>query len=305
MESADRLLAKMATAQHGVFTRKQATAAGINPRSINDRTDRGIYERIHPGVYGIAGSPKRWHRSVIAAVFAATEPAAASHRTAAYLWGMTDRRPKTIEITTRRHIRVKRQNHQVRESKDLRSSDIVIVDGIPTTAAVRTIVDLGASAPPWFVEKSLDSALRKTLFDIWDVQRFIMRVARKGRNGIGTIRPLVEERLTWQGITESDLEDLFRRVVASTPVPMPDTQHVVYEFDGRFVGRYDFAYPTRFAIIEADSEGHHMDAASFRRDREKQNRAQMLGWTVYRVTWRQLVDDPDSVRAILKQIWSD
>jgi hypothetical protein len=305
MEGADRLLATMATEQYGVFTRKQAAAAGVNARNIDDRTDRGIYERIHPGVFGIAGSPKQWHRAVIAAVFAATEPAAASHSTAAYLWGMTDRRPDTVEIATRRHQRVKRQDHQVRESKDLRSSDIVIVDGIPTTAAVRTIVDLGASAPPWFVEKCLDTALRKTLFDIWDVQRFIMRVARKGRNGIGTIRPLVEERLTWQGITESDLEDLFRRVVSSTPVPMPETQHVVYEADGRFVGRYDFAYPTRFSIIETDSEGYHMDPVSFQRDREKQNRAQMLGWTVYRVTWRQLIDDPDSVRAILMKIWED
>ena len=305
MEKADRLLASMATVQYGVFTRRQATAAGLNPRIIDDRTDRGMYERLHPGVYAIAGSPQQWHRTVIAAVFAATEPAAASHRTAAYLWGMTDRRPNTVEIATRRHLRVKREDHQVRESKDLRSSDIFLVDGIPTTAAVRTIVDLGASAPPWFVEKCLDAALRKSLFDIWSVQRFIMRVARKGRNGIGTIRPLVEERLTWKGITESDLEDLFRRVVASTPVPMPDTQHVVYETDGRFVGRYDFAYPTRFAIIETDSERYHMDPVSFQRDREKQNRAQMLGWTVYRVTWRQLIDDPDSVRAILMQIWED
>ena len=305
MESADRLLAAMAAEQYGVFTRKQAIAAGLNARNIGDRADRGIYQRIHPGVYGIAGSPKQWHRTVIAAVFAATEPAAASHRTAAYLWGMTDRRPDTVEIATRRHQRVKRQDHHVRESKDLRSSDIVVVNGIPTTAAVRTIVDVGASAPPWFVEKCLDSGLRKELFDIWDVQRFIMRVARKGRNGIGTIRPLVEERLTWQGITESDLEDLLRRVVASTPFPMPDAQHVIYEADGEFVGRYDFAYPTRFSIIETDSEGYHMDPVSFQRDREKQNRAQMLGWTVYRVTWRQLIDDPDSVRAILKHIWSD
>jgi hypothetical protein len=305
MVDADRLLATMATVQYGVFTRKQAIAAGLNPRSIDDRTSRGMYERIHPGVYGIAGSPMLWRREVIAAVFAATEPAAASHRTAAYLWGMTDRRPATVEIATRRHMRVKRADHQVRESKDLRSSDIVAVDGIPTTLAVRTVVDLGASAPPVFVETCLDTGLRMGLFDIWGVQRFIMRVARKGRDGVGTIRPLVEQRLTWRGITESDLEDLLRRVVASTPHPMPDPQHKLFDHRGDFVGRYDFAYPTRLSIIETDSEGFHMDPVSFQRDREKQNRAQMLGWTVYRVTWRQLVDDPDSVRAIIATIWSD
>jgi hypothetical protein len=193
----------------------------------------------------------------------------------------------------------------VRESKDLRSSDIVSVDGIPTTVAVRTIVDLGASAPPWLVEGCLDSGLRKELFDIWDVQRFIMRVARKGRNGIGTIRPLVEERLTWKGITESDLEDLLRRIVATTPYPMPDVQFNLHEGDGELIGRYDFAYPSRLSIIETDSESYHMDPVSFQRDREKQNRAHALGWTVYRVTWRQLVDDPDSVCAIIAAIWTD
>ncbi len=133
----------------------------------------------------------------------------------------------------------------------------------------------------------------------------MVRVARKGRNGIGTIRPLVEARLTWRGITASDLEDLFRRVVASLPHPMPETQFEVFEADGQLLGRYDFAYQTRMALIECDSEGFHMDSVSFQRDRDKQNRAHVLGWTVYRFTWRQLIDDPDLVRAIITQIWTD
>lgn len=295
----------MAEEQYGVFTRAQAAAAGISESSIDDRATKGTYERLFPGVYGIAGSPRAWHRQVIAAVFAATAPAGASHRSAAYLWGMTSNCPATVEVVTRRHWRVRRERYQIRESKDLRSSDIVAVDSIPTTSAVRTVVDLGASASPWFVERCLDTGLRMELFDIWDVQRFIMRVAKKGRNGIGTIRPLVEERLTWKGITASDLEDLFRRVIAPLPYPMPETQLVVFERNGEFLGRYDFAYPTRMALIETDSEGFHMDPLSFQRDRDKQNRAHALGWTVYRFTWRQLIDDPDAVRAIITQIWTD
>jgi hypothetical protein len=305
MPDSQMALISMARAQYGLFTREQATAAGLNARTLEKRVESGVYERVLPGVYGIAGAPDTWYRRVLTAVFGATEPAAASHRTAAYLWGMTDRRPEVIEVAARRHLRVKRMRYRIRESKDLRSSDIVVVDGVPTTMAVRTVVDLGASSPAWLVERCLDTGLRKQLFDIWDVQRFIMRVARKGRNGIGTIRPLVEERLTWKGITESDLEDLLRRVVSTTAYPMPDPQFTLLDTDGEFVGRYDFAYPSRLSIIETDSEGYHMDAVSFQRDREKQNRAQLLGWTVYRVTWRQLIDNPDSVRAIIEAIWTD
>lgn len=295
----------MARRQYGVFTHRQALAAGIKERTVEARIDQGVYELIHPGVYGIAGAPDSWHRSVLAAVYAATSPAAASHRTAACLWGMTDLRSDAIEIVSRRHLRVRREGYRVHESKDLVSSDIVVIDGIPSTSATRTVVDMGASCPAWLVERCLDTALRNEYFDIWDVQRFIMRVAKKGRNGIGTIRPLVEERLTWKGITESDLEDLFRRIVASMPYPMPETQLVLSEADGTFVGRFDFAYPTRRSIIETDSEGYHMDPVSFQRDRDKQNRANALGWTVYRVTWRQLVDNPDSVRALVTAIWTD
>lgn len=305
MAESDRLLASIASEQYGVFTQRQALAAGIKPRNIGDRAARGIYERLFPGVYGIAGSADGWYRSVTAAVFAATDPAAASHRTAAYLWALTDRRPEVIEVISRRHLRVKRERYRVRESKDLRPSDIVAVDGIPTTTAVRTVVDLGASASPWFVEMCLDTGLRTQLFTAWDVHRFMTRVARRGRTGIGTIRPLVEDRLTWAGITESDLEDLFRRVVAQTPYPMPEPQHTLFGPGGDCIGRFDFAYPTRMALIETDSEGYHMDRVSFQRDREKQNRAHALGWTVYRFTWRQLIDDPESVRNIIASIWTD
>lgn len=298
----DKLLMKMASEQHGVFTRTQAVASGVPTATIDGRVMRGAYVRLHPGVLTTPGVVRTWHLQAIAAVFSAPEPTAASHLTAAYLWGMTSNQPKRIEIVARRHRRVTRDQFVVHESKDLRSSDVVTVDGILTTSAVRTVVDIGASANPQSVARCLDSALRRKLFSAWEVRAFVARVARPGRTGVGTIRPLIEERLTWQGLTESDLEDAFLRVMEESPCPMPKTQYVL-EDRGEFIGRYDFAYPRMMALIETDSESFHMDPVSFQRDREKQNRAQMLGWTVYRFTWRQLVDDPGSVRAVIASIF--
>jgi len=301
----DKMLSAIARDQRGVFTMRQALAAGLSQRTIRSRVDRGLFERIHPGVFGFAGSGGDWRRSVLAAVLSASAPAAASHRTAAYLWNMTSLRPDRIEVVSRRHLRVHRLPFTVHESKDLLDSDIVAIEGIPVTVASRTVVDLGASASPRFVERCLDTGLRKDLFTAWEVRRFIARVGRPGRTGVGTIRPLIQERLVWATITESDLEDLFRIVVKRSPYPMPETQYRLTAPDGRFVGRFDFAYPQRGALIETDSEGWHMDPVSFQRDREKQNEAHALGWTVYRFTWRQLVDDPASVLAIIGAIWTD
>jgi hypothetical protein len=213
--------------------------------------------------------------------------------------------PDLIEVVAQRHRRVHRESFNVHESKDIRVSDIVQVDRVPVTTAVRTVVDLGASAPSWMVERCLDTGLRKNLFTAWQVRCFIARVARPGRDGVGTIRPLVDERLAWDSVTESDLEDLLRAVIKSTPYPMPDPQFKVFRPDGSSVGRYDFAYPQRMAILEADSREWHMDPVSFERDRIKQNEVHALGWTVYRFTWRQLIDDPESVRNIIRKIWAE
>jgi ribose 5-phosphate isomerase B len=124
------------------------------------------------------------------------------------------------------------------------------------------------------------------------------RVARSGRNGIGTIRPLIEERVGWNALTESHLEDLFRRIVSRTSLPMPIEQVRVFN-ELREVCRADFAYPDHRIAIELDSEKWHMDRDTFERDRLKQNELHALGWRVYRFTWRQLQDNPVMVISTL------
>ena len=299
MTNREDLLNGVARDQFGLFTRAQALACGLPGSTITHRARSGRYEKVQPGVYGIAGSEPTWHRAVMAGVLSLAEPGAASHRTAAYLWGLTDRRPQDIEVATRRYRRMPRGGLTVHESLDLRTSDIVPIDSIPVTSAARTVVDLGASVRMGTVARCLDTGLRKSLFTLLDVDLFVIRVGKSGRTGVGVIRPLLDERRLWEGITASDLEDMFRRIVEGAPVKMPDAQHVVEEADGTFVGRFDFAYPETFSLFELDSEGWHMDPVSFQRDRDKQNRAHALGWTVYRFTYRQLRDDPASVIKIL------
>lgn len=255
---------------------------------------------LHDNVYAVNGAPASWRQELVGLVLSSKGLSAASHRTAAYIWELTSFEPDRAEIVTVRHRRVHRRSPQVHESKDLEPRDVLVVDGIPTTTPVRTIVDLGASASPAFVARCLDTGLRTGQFALDDVARYIERVARSGRNGIGTIRPLVEERQGWAGLTESALEDLFLRIVSRSALPMPDTQYRLWHA-GRIVMRADFAYPDHGILIELDSERFHMDPETFRGDRMKQNLVHALGWRVYRFTWRQLQDDPGSVIGVLAQ----
>ncbi len=204
-----------------------------------------------------------------------------------------------MEIQTTRWDRVARPGVTVHESLDLMAGDVVLVDGIPVTSAVRTVVDLGASNK-WIVEGALEQGIRRGVFTLSEVEAFVTRVGRKGRRGVGVIRPLIEVRKKWDTATESALEDAFRQLVDASGLPEPVSQYVVRDSCDAFVCRADFAYPEKRLLIELDSEAHHLDRVTFRRDRSKQNSIIVLGWTILRYTWWDLQDQPYRVAAELR-----
>ncbi len=277
---------------------EQALQAGVGQSTLEKRVTRRSLTRIQPTVYAFPGAAPTWQRDTTALVLAVPGLAAASHKTAAFIWGMSSIEPDPAEIVTVRHRRIHRKHPQVHESKDLRLGDVVLREGIPTTTAVRTVVDVGASASQRYVEHCLDTGLRLGLFTLTEVGSFIKRVARSGRNGIGKIRPLVEQRTKWNTASESALEDRFRRLVATSGLPPPTAQHCVDD-GSAIVCRADFAYPDRRILIELDGERYHMDREAFQNDRMKQNRVHALGWVVYRFTWEQVMNTPDAVIATL------
>ncbi|MCP4964652.1 MAG: DUF559 domain-containing protein [bacterium] len=283
-----------AASQHGVFSRTDAQSFGISDGVLRYRVGIGMYRQLAPGVYAVIGSVESVRQRISAAVKSMPSLAAVSHQTAAELWGLTDRGIRSIEVVTTRWDRVKRIGVTVHESLDLMLEDIVHHDGLAVTSPARTVVDLGASNK-WIVEAAFERGIRHGLFTLAEVEQLLMRVARRGRRGVGVIRPVIEKRRRWDTSTESALEDDFRNLLDDEGIRPPQPQYVVKEADGRFVCRADFAYPLERLLIELDSEAHHLDRMTFRRDRSKQNRAVVLGWTVLRYTWWDVHERPSQV----------
>ena len=294
-----RRLTSRASRRHGVFSRADARELEIPDSTLSDGAARGWYSLVAPQVYVMAGSPSTLQQRLSIVLASMPALAALSHQTAAEMWGLTRRGVRRVEIQTTRWDRVPRADVTVHESLDLVASDVVLIDGLPVTTAVRTVVDLGASNR-WVVEKALEQGIRQGLFALSDIEEFVARVARKGRRGVGVIRPLIAERKKWDTATESALEDLFCKVVDQAGLAEPKSQYVVRNASDGFVCRADFAYPERRLLIELDSEAHHMDRDTFRRDRSKQNSVHILGWTVLRYTWWDLTHEPYRVVAELR-----
>jgi predicted transcriptional regulator of viral defense system len=86
--SVDQLVAALAARQHGVVTRAQLVAFGLDDHAIGRRVRSGRLHRIHQGVYA-EGHPRLTTKGrFMAAVVAYGDSAALSYRSAAVLWGM-------------------------------------------------------------------------------------------------------------------------------------------------------------------------------------------------------------------------
>ena len=85
----------------------------------------------------------------------------ASHRTAAHLLSLPGGRRYPIEVSTNRPLTSERLI--VHRRAPLPDCDLTVVNGLPTTAPHRTLLDLAAGVPEVVVEMALDEALKKEL----------------------------------------------------------------------------------------------------------------------------------------------
>lgn len=281
----DAAIARLAAAQHGIISRAQVRSVGGNSGSIDRRIHAGWLEPAAPGVLRVGGAPATWESRVAAAVLSSGTDAAASHFTAAYLLGLTDQRPARIEVTTPRPQKRSRPwvAHRFR---DLRPEFIAPLDGTAVTTPARTVIDIAGRSPN-AAARCADQAVRCGAMTYVDLAGAVESVARKGRPGVGEARRLVARRMSWEGRTESELEDRFRRVVSSAGIPLAAAQVEITD-DAGIICRADFVYHQTKTVIHLDGYRWHADRAAFQHDREVQNRLLTAGWQPFRYTWWDL-----------------
>lgn len=145
---------------------------------------------------------------------------------------------------------------------------------------------------------AVDSALRQGLIGLDDlVAASDALPAARGRSDVRRAVALADPR------SGSVLESALRVLLALAGLLPPESQHVVRDAGGRFLGRVDFAWPRHRLVVETDGYAFHADRASYRSDRRRTNALVLAGWTVLRFSWEDVLHDPEhvvtSVRAAL------
>ncbi|MET0628786.1 MAG: hypothetical protein ABW033_10050 [Acidimicrobiia bacterium] len=281
--SIDAAIDDFASRHHGVFPRSEALRLGASIRQIESRLASGRWIGIHEEVYAVAGAPPTPRRSLIAACFAVGRDAFVSHGSAARMWGLPGSDERVVEVTTRRWHRTRETSFVVHESKRTDEADVRIVDSIRVASAELTVMQLGAIRNPLVVEMALDRALYLNLVTLASVRELVDRLGARGRNGVGVLRAILDDRSPGDRAPESPKETQLLRLLLANGLPRPVAQYEV-RHHGRFVARVDFAYPDERIAIEYDSYEYHTGTVA--RDRDAVRRRALLGvdWRVVPVT---------------------
>lgn len=148
----ERTLVRLATSQGGFFTSKQAAAIGYTAPKRTYHVNAGNWVRERRGIFRLALYPLPprpdlllwwlWSRN------RQDEPQGIfSHQTALSLHGLTDVMPSRVHMTVPGHFRRSAAIPKalVLHIAAVPPAEVEIVDGVPVTKALRTLLDVAAS----------------------------------------------------------------------------------------------------------------------------------------------------------------
>lgn len=292
--------------QHGMVARGQLLALGFSAAAIQHRIG---YGRLHPvarGIYAVGwpylDSRRRWAAAVLAAatgdhaVHLPTQPyfgngAVLSHRSAAALWGIGAEKRGRIDLSVRRTQGVRRPGLVVHRRPSLSTSVLRLVDNLPVTSPVQTLIDLSTELGPVGTERAVNDADKRDLID-----PEALRLAlddHGGEPGVRSLRKILD-RLTFR-LSDSDLEIYFRPIAAAAGLPSPLSKHQVNGFE------VDFFWPDLGLVVETDGLRYHRTPSAQKRDARRDRTHTLAGMTPLRFTHYEIRYEPRRVRSELSR----
>ncbi len=141
----------------------------------------------------------------------------------------------------------------------------------------------------------IDRALQQRWLSLGDLTALVL--GNVGRRGVGQVRELLRQRRggEWSG-AERVLTGLLRSAGIQgwrTNAPIADGAGVI--------GVGDVVFAAHQLVLEVDGWAFHVTTERFQRDRTRQNRLVLAGWTVLRFTWSDLILRGDVVIATVRR----
>lgn len=161
----------------------------------------------------------------------------------------------------------------------LDDDETCVVRGIPATTPARTAYDLGRREGRTEAVVRLDALSRATGLKAEEVRVLIDR--HRGARGIRQLREVIE---LMDGGAESPQETRTRLLLMAAGLPRPQTQIIVCDEYGHFIGRIDMGWAAWKVGVEYDGPQHWASPADHARTIERIADLEAERWTIVRIT---------------------
>jgi very-short-patch-repair endonuclease len=216
----------------------------------------------------------------MAALLACGPRAVLSHRTAAAIWGLIGRLPALVDVSVPGK---QRDRKGVRVHRNRPLDRVTTYEGCRITTAAATIADLA----PTLTDRDLARVIE---------QAQVLRLATRAEliASLPSRRsPALTQALEQPRLTRSEAERRLLELIGKAGLPRPRTNVRVAGHE------VDLYWPAQRLVVEVDGYAFHSTREAFERDRARDAELTARGQRVLRVTWRQIVEEPEAVIARL------
>ena len=288
-----RELDQLARDRAGIVTRTTLLAAGWSPSGLHRAVAGALLFPVAKGVYRTAGTPWGPPATRHAALAATGEGAALARRSAAEVLGLVDARPAPHHLViphSRRPPVVSARLAVITRSRTLRADEVGEVEGLATTSAARTLLDLAPRSSAERLAELAAAAIRLRHCGLDQLEE----VLANHPGAHGRVRLVAAVRLLGEDGAKARAEVEIAAVAAlmAAGLPRPQIAFRVHDGDGRLIAEVDLAYPLWRLALEIDGYRWHSTPAQKRADETRQNRLILAGWTVLRFSADVVRRDP-------------
>ena len=297
-------LAKLSQKQLGLISRPQLLLARFSSSAIDRRLASGELVPVVSRVYRLRGAPESDLQRIRAACLRLGEGATASHRTAAWLWGLDGfvRPPSAHELTVSHGRTRSVPGFTVRQRRSPIDEGFVFKLGIPTTVLTRTLLDLAPLLSEADLEAALVSGGRGSPGFFRELEQFLCDLNPRGRAGINCLLRILANH-KGRPPTGSVFETRLMRLMRIAGIPEPERQYAISFGSAHPFVVPDFAWPARKIALFADGESYHLYPVRARKDAWQRMKLAELGWRCVAVM-PKLLDDPAWITAFARLFWT-
>jgi hypothetical protein len=284
----ERVLARIAGAQHGLVTRRQLRAAGVSDGEIKQRLGTGALLRVYRGVYRVGHQAPSVEARYLGAVLACGDGALLCGRAAGYLFGALKGAapPPEVIARTEKHVRgVRTRRGRIHQR------DATTWRRIPVITLPRTLVDLAAVLDLHELARAFHEAEVRHRTSPAQVETVLKR--RPNSPGAAKLRAVLRGDAP---IVLSKFEQRALSLLRDAGLPPPVTNRPA---GGRYV---DFRWPDQRLTVELDSYRYHHSRHAWEQDRRRERQARARGDEFRRYTWGDVFEQPQQMLAELSPL---